>query len=281
MIFTQSTADLFVPDSNPPDEALARTTHLGIGAHQDDLEFMALHGILECYEREDRWFGGITCTDGAGSARTGSFADYTDEQMKSVRMEEQRKAAVLGQYSFIAQLGHPSRHAKDSLKREKLVEDLVLLITESCPEFVYTHNPFDKHATHVGVMKAVLEAISRIPPEKRPKKVFGCEVWRGLDWLPDNLKVAQDVSAYPELATALNDCFQSQIGGGKRYDLAVEGRRLANATFLDSHSTDTALRVSFAVDLTELILEDGPSLGVFVDNALGAFNNIIRDGISG
>jgi LmbE family N-acetylglucosaminyl deacetylase len=53
-------------------EALARITHLGIGAHQDDLEFMAFHGILACFRmRDDRWFGGVTCTNGAGSSRTG------------------------------------------------------------------------------------------------------------------------------------------------------------------------------------------------------------------
>ena len=48
---------------------LPLTTHLGVGAHQDDLEFMALHGILECYQRPDRWFSGIMVTDGRGSSR--------------------------------------------------------------------------------------------------------------------------------------------------------------------------------------------------------------------
>ena len=55
--FRQPNASVFVPDGLAPDAALARTTHLGIGAHQDDLEFMALHGILACFQRSDRWFG--------------------------------------------------------------------------------------------------------------------------------------------------------------------------------------------------------------------------------
>ena len=60
------TASIFIPDGKPQSEALSLVTHLGIGAHQDDLEFMAFHGILACFARDDQWFGGVTCTDGAG-----------------------------------------------------------------------------------------------------------------------------------------------------------------------------------------------------------------------
>jgi hypothetical protein len=52
--------------------------------------------------------------------------------------------------------------------------------------------------------------------------------------------------------------FDSQIAGGKRYDLAVQGRRLANATFFDSHSVDDAEQLWFAMDLTPLV--DDPRL---------------------
>ena len=50
MRLRQSSADIFIPDGKPAEEALARITHLGIGAHQDDLEFMAFHGILQCHQ---------------------------------------------------------------------------------------------------------------------------------------------------------------------------------------------------------------------------------------
>ena len=33
--------------------------------------------------------------------------------------------------------------------------------------------------------------------KKRPQKILGCEVWRGLDWLGPDDKVALDVSRYP------------------------------------------------------------------------------------
>ena len=31
-------AEFFIPDNLPIEEAIARTTHMGISAHQDDLE---------------------------------------------------------------------------------------------------------------------------------------------------------------------------------------------------------------------------------------------------
>lgn len=274
MNFSQDNYDLYIPDSTPSEKAIARTTHLGIGAHQDDLEFMALHGILSCFQKGDHWFGGITCTDGAGSSRTGVYADFTNDEMKAVRVEEQKTAAKIGQFSFIAQLGHPSSHAKAADKRKPLIADIKEMIRSAQPEIVYTHNPFDKHATHVGVMLATLAAIRELPEKERPQKLFGCEVWRALDWLPDSEKAIHDVSAHPNLAASLNGVFDSQIAGGKRYDLAVEGRRLANATFFDSHSVDAANRVQYAIDLSELISEK-TSLKDFMQAKLDLFNQEI------
>ncbi len=264
--------DLTIPDNCSRSAALKRTTHLAIGAHQDDLEFMAVHGILECFRKPDAWFGGITCTDGAGSARSGPYAAFSDEQMKAVRLQEQHKAAAIGEYAFMAQLGLPSSDIKDPERRASLVDTLASLIAEARPEVIYTHNPVDKHATHVGVTIAVVEAIRRIPEEARPRRLLGCEVWRDLDWLPDSRKVALDVSAHPNLVASLNGVFDSQITGGKRYDRAVLGRRQANATFLESHAVDTAAEVTFALDMGELIQEDGPDLKDFVAELIGAFH---------
>ena len=104
MKFHHSTAAIYVPDQRAETAALKRITHLGIGAHQDDLEFMAFHGIIECFGRADKWFGGVTCTNGAGSARAGRYKDYTDKEMMAVRRQEQIKAAVTGRYAAMIQL---------------------------------------------------------------------------------------------------------------------------------------------------------------------------------
>lgn len=97
------TAEIYIPDDALLKNAMNRITHLGIGAHQDDLEFMAFHGIIECYEKEDRWFGGVTCTNGSGSARLGPYAAFTDEQMMKVRRDEQNAAAEIGQFGAMFQ----------------------------------------------------------------------------------------------------------------------------------------------------------------------------------
>ncbi len=246
------TADLFIPDGQPTKNGLARTTHLGIGAHQDDLEVMAYHGIAECYGRRDRWFGGVTCTNGAGSSRTGIYADFSDEDMMAVRRDEQRKAAILGQYSVMAQLDYQSSVIKDS-RSAVLRDDLLALLAATKPEVVYTHNPADKHPSHIAVVTASIAALRDLPTNDRPKHVYGCEVWRNLDWLPDDEKVALDVSERTNLATALVSLFDSQISGGKRYDLATLGRWQANATYLESHAVDTAGMLAYAIDLTPLI----------------------------
>jgi len=266
-----SSVDLYIPDGVGAAEAQARTSRLGIGAHQDDLEFMAYHGIASCYGRDGAWFGAITCTDGGGSARTGAFADKTDDEMKAIRAGEQRRAAEIGQYSFVAQLGLPGATIKDPGSRGTLVDQLEHYLLRTRPEVLYTHNPADKHASHVAVFHAVIEALHRIPPDSRPKKVYGCEVWRALDWLEPEDKVALDVSAHPELAERLNACFESQIAGGKDYGKAVIGRRRANATFYDSHSVDAVDQLWFAMDLTPLIGDDEPDVKEFVKAKLDRF----------
>ncbi len=263
MQLKQPNAEIFIPDGEPLQRALSRTTHLGVGAHQDDLEFMALHGILDGFQRQDRWFGGVTVTDGGGSARDGAYASFTDDQMKQVRHHEQSTAAVIGQYSFMAQLDYPSAMVKTP-PAAAVEADLRAILAATRPEVVYTHNPADKHDTHVAVMAALLRAIRCLPADQRPARVLGCEVWRDLDWLPDSEKVVLDVSGHENLAFALNGVFDSQIAGGKRYDLAVMGRRRANAVFLESHATDAMEQAWYALDLTPLVQDDAPPVDVFI-----------------
>ena len=266
-------ADLLIPDQTDGPAAFARTTHLGIGAHQDDLEFMAFEGILACYDRSDRWFGGIIMTDGRSSSRKGPYAGWSDDQIAAERVKEQHAAARLGQYSFIAQLGYQSMEVRGADKTDP-VDDLVALLAAARPEVVYLHNPADKHDTHVACFARCIEALRRLPPSARPAKVLGCEVWRALDWMVDSEKVAMPVSARPELAQALNEVFATQIVGGKRYDLAVLARRAANATFHDAHASDTESALQWAMDLTPLIQDDSLDVTTFT---LGFLERLQQD----
>lgn len=217
-------AEIFIPDQHSLGDALHRITHLGIGAHQDDLEFMAFHGIVNCFARDDQWFGGVTCTNGAGSSRKGSYSDLTDAQKMTILREEQNATAVVGGYGVMIQLDYPSGAIKSLIAKE-LKDDLTAILEATRPEIVYTHNPMDKHDTRISVTVAALQAMRQLPRELRPKQVIGCEIWRSLDWLPDREKFLMDVSRYDNLAAALNGVFDSQIAGGKRYDIATIGCR--------------------------------------------------------
>jgi LmbE family N-acetylglucosaminyl deacetylase len=263
MKFVKPDASVFIPDGRPANEAFRRITHLGIGAHQDDLEIMAFHGIQKCFNSRDLWFGAVTCTNGGGSPRAGEYASFTDETMAALRRREQEKAAVLGNYGVLVQLNFASAEIKD-VTTGQLKSDLVQVLKAARPEVLYTHNPADKHDTHLATVFTALAALRELAPSERPKTVYGCEVWRGLDWMDDGDKVPLDVGKRENLSMALIGVYDSQVEGGKRYDLATLGRRRANASYFQSHETDEANALWFAMDLTPLVRDDGIDVAGFV-----------------
>lgn len=254
---------MWVPDGSDPAHALARTTHLCIGAHQDDLEIMAHAGIAHCYGKKDQFFTGVVVTNGAGSPRSGRYASLSDAEMLVVRRDEQRRAAELGKYGLQLQLAHPSAEIKSKSAALGVSADLAAIFRGCTPETVYLHNPADKHDTHIAVLLRCLEAVRALPKAARPRRVLGCEVWRDLDWMIDPDKVALDASSEPQLAAELLKVFDSQISGGKRYDLATLGRRAANATFHTSHATDRNAAITWAMDLTPLVTDETLSVAEF------------------
>jgi LmbE family N-acetylglucosaminyl deacetylase len=232
---------------------------------------MACGPILECYQQKESWFTGVVMTDGRGSPRSGLYASYNDEEMRLVRFKEQRKAAMVGEYAAQVILDYPSKAIKDKANRQPL-EDLVSLFKAAHPKLVFTHNLADKHDTHVGVVLKVIAAIRSLPQAERPEKLYGCEVWRDLDWMVDSDKVGMDCSTHENLQAALLGVYDSQITGGKRYDLASMGRRRANATYFESHGVDASTGTSYAMDLTPLILDPNKDIASFVQEYIQRFS---------
>jgi LmbE family N-acetylglucosaminyl deacetylase len=276
MKFNSDSAEIFVPDGLSSEAALARTTHMAISAHQDDIEIMAAGPIVECFQKTDRWFTGVVVTDGRGSPRDGLYANFSDEEMHAVRFKEQRKAALVGEYAAQVLLDYPSKIAKDGRNRQP-VEDLVALFRIARPKVVYTHNLADKHDTHVGVALKVIAALRSLPAAERPEKLYGCEVWRDLDWMVDSDKIAFNLTEHESLQAALLGVFDSQIAGGKRYDLASMGRRRAHATYFESHGVDLATGLTYAMDLTPLIVQTDLEITPFVQEAIQRFAQDVTD----
>jgi LmbE family N-acetylglucosaminyl deacetylase len=256
MRFSRPNADVFVPSGETVQSALARSSLLGVGAHQDDLECMAFYPILAGCEIPGEAFCGVILSDGAASA--GGPGQTGAADLPRLRREEQRKAARLGRYAALIQMDHSSSAVKDPAAMA-VVDDLEALFRTVQPREVYTHNPADKHDTHVAVCLKVLAALRRLPMQLRPKRLVGCEVWRDLDWLGDTDKVRMDVGGREALAASLLQVFESQNRDGKRFDLASLGRRRAHATFFQSHAGTASDGLIFGMDLTPLLLDDGLS----------------------
>lgn len=260
---------IHIPFGGDAKQALKGTTHLAIAAHQDDVEIMAQHGILTCFGRNDLNFSAVILTDGAGSPRTGIYESFTNEEMRNIRIIEQKKAADVGSYAALIMLNFPSEAVKDPQER-RVVDELKEILLEVKPKIVYLHNPADKHDTHIAASLRALTALRELVSVFRPEKVYGCEVWRGLDWINDDEKQVLDVSERPALKAALLGVYDSQIEGGKRYDLAALGRFEANATFYASHDTDKLSAAIYAVDLTPLL--DGGSVAEYMEGYIQRFS---------
>ena len=122
---------------------------MAVGAHQDDVEIMAFDGILQCFGRKDKWFLSVTVTNGSGSPRTGVYADFTDEQMMEVRRQEQKKAAVVGEYAAAALLDYPSSAAKDPATRP----------SESHPHLLISRIGDDSDCRGIGHFERALQPL--------------------------------------------------------------------------------------------------------------------------
>ena len=246
---------------------------LCICAHQDDCEIMAIDGVLKGYRSKNYSFACVVTADGGGSARTGKFANYTDEMMKEVRIKEQEEASEIGKYHALYLLNYSSREIKQK-DNDDIVNDYLEILKTYKPEVLYTHSILDKHPTHLGVAIKVIKALRKLPKEDRPKVIYGCEVWRDLDWINDDRKICFNVSSNLRLQKRILDVFESQIAGGKAYTKATIGRRYNNATYAQSHSVDSAKLVSYAIDMSELIKNESLSIKKY---ALSFVNDLYQE----
>lgn len=270
--FAQPDAEIFVPDGRAEDEALGRITHLCIGAHPDDAELMAYRGIRAGQGRDGPRFGAVTCTDGAGAARTDDDETIADaDALRRTRRDEQRAAARRGRYSAAIQLGHASDAVRADVTPE-LVQDLARILDATRPRVVYTHSPTDIHPTHVGVCVAAIEAIRTLPQAARPAEVLGCEVWGSLDWLSQPALKVLDLGDDAASWSALIQVFVSQTRLRPYHEGAL-GRSRANAVFRDADAAGGNERHWLAMDLTPLAQDDSLGLEDLVRERIAGFES--------
>jgi LmbE family N-acetylglucosaminyl deacetylase len=229
------------------EQALAACTHLAIVAHPDDLEILAGHGICETYQNPRHHFVGIVCTSGGGAPGFNGESST----LIAMREEEQKRAAIMGEYGALFTLALESASIKNQWN-DQLGQGLQSIINQSRPQLVYTHSLADRHLTHQAVCLHSVRALRQ--SGHRPQQFLGCEVWGSLDWLPESVKVSLPISR-PELIKDLIRCHRSQVQV-KAYDQAVLGRFQSNSVFQDSHNLAVASLVGFAMNLLPLV-DDG------------------------
>ena len=262
----------------PKNRKEEKVKYLCICAHQDDNEIMAMDGVLKGYYSRKYSFALVVTADGGGSARTGEFKDYTDEMMKAVRIKEQEEASEIGRYHSLYLLGYTSKEIKDR-NDDRITNEYIQIIKELKPEVIYTHSVLDKHPTHIGVALKVIKAVRSLSKEEQPKLFYGCEVWRGLDWISDDRKIGFDVSRNEKLQKKILDVFKSQIAGGKAYTKASIGRRYANATYFQSHSVDSYKMINYGIDLRPLIKNPDLSIKEFAFSFVDDLRKEIEEAI--
>ncbi len=272
-------ADIFIPDQVSLETALERTTHLAVGAHHDDLEIAAYASIEECFGESDRWFTGVVVSDGRGSSRTGPYADYSNDEMRNIRRREQVRAAMVGEYGMVIQLDYQSSEIKSGVNAD-LVSDLSKIVSAAGASTVISHQPLDRHPTHIAVFYHLLQSLRELPVGQIPDSWLGAEVWGKLDWLSPSQKLTLDTGNREHLAQALIGVFDSQIEGGKRYDRGEMGHRYANATYGESHESDQVSQASLAIELRELLTDVSLSAKDFAMDSVDRFRGEIHGRLS-
>jgi len=85
------------------------------------------------------------------------------------------------------------------------------------------------------------------------------------------------MSAHEGFQAALLGIFDSQVAGGKRYDLATLGRRRANATYFATHDVDESVGMWFGMDLTPLITDPPNDIMALVQGHIDNFAQDVAD----
>lgn len=250
-------------------DACQKTTHLAIGAHQDDVEIMAMSGILECFGISHNWFSSVTLSTGTGKNRKDIYRTLSDDELKDVRVEEQKKAAIIGNYAVSISMKYQTQEIR--MLDSNALEDIKSIILMMKPRIIFMHSPFDNYDTHVAACILTLKALQEVREEYIPERLLGCEVWGSLDWLPTKFKVYLPVQDRENIINACMGVYDSQIYGGKRYDLGVNSRLQSNAVFSLDSKYGYEKKVAFAINLKPLIWKDLNGVLDFIDVVIDSY----------
>ncbi|MCC5951831.1 MAG: PIG-L family deacetylase [Acidimicrobiia bacterium] len=266
-----------VPDGRPLDQVLVDATDVAVVAHPDDLELLLGTVVATCAADAERSLVGIVCTDGAGSVGVDG-APTGSQELAALRATEQRAAAELGGHTVLM-LGHSSATMLDPARRSAVVDDLVAVMGSCRPATVHTHALVDRHATHVAVALLTIDTVRALPSTTPPPtSLLGIEGWSSLDWLADS-DLVELPGRNDDLTIRMARCFTSQLTH-KRYDLAMQGRWRANATFRHHDAPDDVAELALALDMTPLLADPDLAPAEFLGTVTARARRTVAEQVS-
>ena len=215
-----------------------------------------MDGILACFRPARQVVHWASWPPTAPAARATAYTrTITDEEMRAVRRTEQKKAAFVGEYAAAGVfLDYPSLRSRTPPSRpgggHKAAD------RRGRPEIVYTHN------LATSTTRTSRWRCGRSPPSAGCRRKTAAASFTAArcgavstGWRTTTRWCSHSTSARTSPWRCVG-VFDSQIAGGKRYDMATMGRRRANATYYESHAVDAGQSMNFAMDLTPLIQDD-------------------------
>ncbi len=255
----------------------ATTNLLAIASHHDDIELMAMDGVLKAYGSKKYAFYACVVGDASNCNKIGKYADCSDKELMETRNQEQARASQIGEYEDLILLKKSQSDIED-LDNTTIVKELQKIILDINPDVVYTHNIFDRNLSHVRLALKVIEAILALPEESRPRLLYGCEIFRSLDWLPERYRVNFDISDNKEIQSRLIGVYDTMAEHSQNFAKAVVGRKLSNATFLGDKMGEEDKMLWFGLNLTPVISKGIP-LKDYVIKILNDYNKEMLDNI--
>lgn len=143
-----------------------------------DIERLGSDGIIDSLYNPNKSFVGVVTMAPTNIKNGGLYSLYNPEDMISVRLTEQQKAANLGSYNSTYILNH-----KNTDEDEDIIDDYVNLIKAYKPETIYTYSPFEKDLNKVRILKLVITAISRIVDNYHPNLVLGVSLDNNINFI--------------------------------------------------------------------------------------------------
>lgn len=225
--------------------------YLCICADAGDTEIMAIDGIQRGYRAKKYTFATVITSDGLSLERAGKLAKATDRKVNTTKNREQKAAAEIGRYNSVYFLSHKTDEILDQ-ENEDIVNEYLEIIKELKPRIIYTHSILDRDPTHVSVAVKVINALRKLRKGQMPAVLYGCEMWRDLDWVDPSKVISFDVSHNIRLQKQLINVHQSQ-NASRDFINATIGRRYVNATYSRSEKKKDAKLTARAINMTTLL----------------------------